>query len=439
MPQVPTPPGTVYDPPVNVVAPSAAIARRIKAELARSVLRDLAAMHRDLADPAVPDLTPLVDALQARAEQLPEDRAHHIAGPELFRTLAATSWGLSHDRPDEVRANVDRIPEQFLGRLIAVGPGDQPIRVNMKRREHGVRLRQAERWLTPAATNNGTVEVEVGPTSVDVGGARWDRAELASAIDGITDASTTIAGTRMFIHHHGDDLHEMLAELNRTASQPVGKDQGLTLLRDEALREDYAQKLIAGFEGGARLLAQHRPDLRVEVETMLDGITLVTGDRFVGGSDIWYQGIAVLNPDPEWSPVTYSDHLVHEGAHLLLHALNELHPVLANPHFVGAPSPIREDPRPMWGILHSVFVFMRLVLYFQVVAPRLGTDETLFRQHRHLKGFYDGMASLDDHAEWTPSGAELFSAMRTAREVFKSTLPDPDPRFYKRVGKDYVV
>lgn len=403
------------------------------------MLKDLRALHRDHRDPATPECGALFEALQERAEDLPEDQAHRVVGPELFRTLAATTWGLKHDRPHEVRSCVERIPSQLLGRLIAVGPNKGPVCFSMPRSDaQGIRLRQAERNLE-AESSESSLEVRIDAEFVEIGGARWSRDALAKEIDGITEASKYIPGTRMFVHQRGDDLHEMLAELNRTASRPMGRDQALTLLRDQALEEDYAQRLISGFEGGARLLARHRPDLRVEVETMIDGITLVTGDRFVGGSDIWYQGIAVLNPDPEWSHVTYSDHLIHEGAHLLLHALNEVYPVLSNPQFVGAPSPIRRDPRPMWGILHSVFVFMRLVLYFQVVAPRLGSDECLFRQHRHLKGFYEGMDSLEAYAQWTETGAALFAGMRTAREVFKSTLPDPDPKFYKRVGKDYVV
>ena len=49
------------------------------------------------------------------------------------------------------------------------------------------------------------------------------------------------------------------------------------------------------------------------------------------------------------------------------------------------------------------------------------------------------MQELECHAQFTASGENLFREMWKVREEFRASLTDPEPCYYKRVGKDYVV
>jgi hypothetical protein len=117
----------------------------------------------------------------------------------------------------------------------------------------------------------------------------------------------------------------------------------------------------------------------------------------------------------------------------------EVEPALSNENFIGAVSPIRCDPRPLHGILHGTFVFLRLAQFFErvmAVEPSLNAEQ---RFHRHVRGLYDGMAELERHARWNSRGRELFEAMCEVTRRLKAVLPEPDRRLYSQVGPDYMA
>lgn len=416
--------------------PSAEIALQQKKELALNVLKDIARLSDEVAPTAAFVIRPLASALLDRAEHL---RPHDIglaAGPELFRWLGHA--GLAVHRGDEARvgAAINSLPPLLLGRLIA----SQTLggRFLVPKCNGSLVIPQASAVHSIEASGS-LIEVELRPDEVVAASECLNRSTLSDGIDGATAATRCLGDGPIFFHQRGFPLFDMVADLSEIASAPVGQDEALTIISPDDFDGPEVAPIVANMAEGLNLLRRLAPESASEVEAVLDAVTLVTGRRFVGGSDIWYQGVAVLNPDVDWSPTTYTDHLVHEGAHLLLHAVNELNPLLRNPDAMGAASPIREDPRPLYGILHSTFVFMRLVMFFRRAAQAIGSDEALFRLHRHLLGFYKGLTEIERFADFTPSGSRLFRGMLEAREDFAGSLPEPDPRYYRRIGKDYIV
>lgn len=352
-------------------------------------------------------------------------------GPSLYRWLSTVPLS----RKDALlRQHLARLPslitEQVLG---AIKPGKH---LTITFSNPLTRLPQGE-WDFPSPIVNLKLERSC-LTGITTSGKTFyiDADVPRENLDLRRDKPNQIAGSQIHIHTYGDVLKEYLLELTTVASAPVQRQENLELRsKGDPTIEILKKKLADGIE----LLKKTGEQRYEEIEVLLKGIVLLTGRRFVGSSDITYHGIAFFNLDPDWSVYTFADHLVHEGAHILLHAANELTPFLRNPDFYSASSPIREDPRPLYGIFHSTYVFMRLVMLFKHFYADNTVDEVLFRLHRHLLGFYEGMQVLSKHALFTPEGAELFHGMMCVYDWFKRTLPAPSPNYYLRVGKDYVI
>ncbi|MEH6725879.1 MAG: HEXXH motif-containing putative peptide modification protein, partial [Hyphomicrobiales bacterium] len=80
-------------------------------------------------------------------------------------------------------------------------------------------------------------------------------------------------------------------------------------------------------------------------------------------------------------------------------------------------SPLRADPRPMEGIHHATFVLARMAL----VAKYLLESGLLSQVENELARktitnararFADGLQTLDEHAAYTPSGAQAIAEAR---------------------------
>jgi hypothetical protein len=244
----------------------------------------------------------------------------------------------------------------------------------------------------------------------------------------------------IYLHQNGFMLREMVEELNEAASKPINSNEELTVLRFCDLKKDPYPDIIKKLSEGFEYIKKNSEELFEETLVSLKGITLVKGNRYVGSSDIWYHGIAVLNPDDTWTEITFADHIIHESAHTILHALNEITPVLYNPFEVNSFSPIRPDPRPVYGTLHATYVFMRLTQFF-VDVSRLDTtsEEVMFRLNRHIKGFYDGMKVIAEFASFTTAGYELFKGMITYYNSLIKEYPNPAPEKYQNASRDYVI
>jgi HEXXH motif-containing protein len=85
--------------------------------------------------------------------------------------------------------------------------------------------------------------------------------------------------------------------------------------------------------------------------------------------NIVFGSIWLRIPEPHEHPVAYwIEHLVHEISHLQLIALGIHDKLVLNSDVERFPAPIREDPRPMFGVLHATFVLARMVRIFRRLA-----------------------------------------------------------------------
>lgn len=211
----------------------------------------------------------------------------------------------------------------------------------------------------------------------------------------------------------------------------------------EAFRLDGTsaeQIVIEKVRQASTLISRIDPETSGEIECVTEYIALLAGRDFVGGSDIYLFGATFLRLDPGWTPLCYADHIVHEAAHQLMHIIHELDPLLLNRDAMGQPSPIRSDPRPLYGTFHATFVFLRLALFMEkavTVVDEVSRDEAEIRLHRHLLGLLQGLKVLRDAGEFSAGGAEVIDLWQEQARRLVAVAGYPDPKLYTQLTWDY--
>ena len=114
--------------------------------------------------------------------------------------------------------------------------------------------------------------------------------------------------------------------------------------------------------------------------------------------------------------VQVADVLVHEAAHTRMSPLFELDPLIEDDGQAIHPSPWRQDPRPLKGLLNGVQAFANVHHFFQRLPelpdwPRSRTERILEEQKAKL---ITGWRYLTEHTEPTPLGALVFEELDRA-------------------------
>jgi hypothetical protein len=118
-----------------------------------------------------------------------------------------------------------------------------------------------------------------------------------------------------------------------------------------------------------RLIARLDPDLSVLMAQLQNLIILSApgplsqqaGIAFGGATCFFFRGATLLNASRPISKVQMLELLVHEYAHAELFVLGQEQPLCLNSDEECYPVLIRSDPRPMNGIIHSLYVVGRVV------------------------------------------------------------------------------
>jgi HEXXH motif-containing protein len=143
---------------------------------------------------------------------------------------------------------------------------------------------------------------------------------------------------------------------------------------------------------------------------------------FVNQTHSHFPGGAMLSAVPNRYEI--ADKLVHEWAHDRLFALEDegafLHPDerLEEDHY----SPWRDDPRPLQGVLHAVYVHLHVLPFWRRVhGPTHAPDVAALardRLVRYTQQIEIGIHQLEHHARLTARGEALVARMSERAETF---------------------
>jgi len=176
------------------------------------------------------------------------------------------------------------------------------------------------------------------------------------------------------------------------------------------------------------LMDAGHPELGAEIRALLREIVLAVGsdDRravnFDGASAFMLWGGIVLNARSYPTTLEMVQALAHESGHNLLFGLCADGPLVENDDRELYPSPLRQDPRPMDGLVHATYVSARM---HEAVA-RLRKSGALSRDQEgaadaamasNRRAFADGMQVVERHGKLTALGARV---MAGAAEHFRA-------------------
>lgn len=175
------------------------------------------------------------------------------------------------------------------------------------------------------------------------------------------------------------------------------------------------QAALARLDGAA-------PELAGEMRALLNDVVLVVGAGddgliFDGATSFFCWGTLFLNAAEHGSVVAMVDGLAHESAHALLFGLSQGEPFVRNAADERHPSPLRRDPRPLDGIFHAVFVSARMAYAMDrleaagALVPSEREEAEAARAHA-VRAFFDGLGTLEAHADLTPLGRALLDDAR---------------------------
>jgi HEXXH motif-containing protein len=193
--------------------------------------------------------------------------------------------------------------------------------------------------------------------------------------------------------------------------------------RDAALR-------VRGLIGDAFvLLDKGDPELADEIRELVREIVLAAESKdlgsvgFEGVSSFMLWGGVILNVEAQRDALDMVQVLAHESGHNLLFGLCAYGPLHENDDEARYGSPLREDARPMDGVVHAAYVSARMHQAVQRLidgGALRGTELDEARQINPLnaKRFATGMETVDRHARLTPLGRAVMAGARRYMDAY---------------------
>lgn len=169
---------------------------------------------------------------------------------------------------------------------------------------------------------------------------------------------------------------------------------------------------VATLDEAFGLVERFLPETFAEMRLALKEVIPVgyDGERHLSASYREAIGTMYLTLHP--NVMTMTEAVVHEFQHNKLNIASYGADFLENAFHPLYPSPVRPDPRPLWGILLAVHAFLPVAeLYRRMrdaehpIATQTGFDARL--SEIDLKN-HEGMEMLRAHARFTPAGTALF-------------------------------
>ncbi|HYD46797.1 MAG TPA: HEXXH motif-containing putative peptide modification protein [Terriglobales bacterium] len=164
-----------------------------------------------------------------------------------------------------------------------------------------------------------------------------------------------------------------------------------------------------------RLIGEFLPGERAEMATLLHQLVPVGYDETRHLSASYREAVGTVYLTLHPNVMTMTEALIHEFQHNKLNVASYSMAFLRNAFEPLYRSPIRPDPRPLWGILLAVHAFLPVAeLYRRMRAAehplsrQKGFDERL--DDIDLKN-HEGMEMLRHNAQLTPAGEALMAAL----------------------------
>ena len=194
----------------------------------------------------------------------------------------------------------------------------------------------------------------------------------------------------------------------------VDEAQWLTLSRQ------LAQNSRPHVDQAVNVLARVWPEAAQEFRTLVQSIVYVDGAVFRSATVQQTFGAIYAAPLALGSVAAAFETLLHETGHHALYLRNSFAPFVLNGSAL-ASHPLRPDPRPIFGVLHSAHVLARMATGLHRWTLDAGApDEAHQRRGEALKNLSQSLDILGREAEWTTQGMDYFDDLRACEDSLKA-------------------
>lgn len=173
------------------------------------------------------------------------------------------------------------------------------------------------------------------------------------------------------------------------------------------------------------------PALHAELATTLRRVVPVGyhPERHLSASYTEAPGLIYMTLHPD--PLTLAEAIIHETQHGKLNALLWQDAVLVNGRSEWTTSPVRDDLRPLMGVLLAVHAFVPVARLHRALAdvghPIAETGPFQARREAVLNSNADGLRTLYRLGQWTDVGARLRNALSRMQDECVLASPAPTP------------
>jgi HEXXH motif-containing protein len=371
--------------------------------------RDFATLAPQL-PPALRDSHRRVAELVDRALAIDEGRLLHcFASPTVGTPLRCI--GLREELP-EFRTRIDAASAAMMPHLLF----EMALHGVIADGEHFVWEHGAPRLaslaiggeVVPPETATGLVFSSTRVAAV-AGGA--EIAQLLLDPEGIVTTGDAAGGFRFEVRYHavGDVTHFATIDQNPLAAfetHPNKRGNAVDLGdRPDAEWIDMLDQVFA-------LIEQFLPQTFAEMRLLLHEVIPVGYDSERHLSASYREAIGTMYLTLHPNVMTMTEAVLHEFQHNKLNVASDDVEFLTNAFHPRYPSPVRPDPRPLWGILLAVHAFIPVAELYR----RMRDSGHAFAAHPGFEARlaeidlknHEGMDMLRAHAQLTPAGVALF-------------------------------
>ncbi|MCB9727921.1 MAG: hypothetical protein H6744_16180 [Deltaproteobacteria bacterium] len=187
-----------------------------------------------------------------------------------------------------------------------------------------------------------------------------------------------------------------------------------------------AERWVESLQAGLALIERHMPELRHEMDLLLQQFVPVGTDdeRHLSASYREAIGTVYLTLHPRL--MTMTEAIVHEYQHNKLNALFHLDAVMDNAWWPLFRSPVRPDPRPLHGVLLAAHAFVPVAeLYLRMLeadAPEAGVGGFRERLQQIVAKNDEALQVLQQHAEPTAHGAQVIDELSRLHDAHRAQI-----------------
>jgi HEXXH motif-containing protein len=246
-----------------------------------------------------------------------------------------------------------------------------------------------------------------------------DRSQLTTLASTPSDALPDVPATIQRVHFPiSGGIALVTTDNNPLADQEAHPDKdGNTLDLGGRSAEEWATTLATGFD----LVERYYPELAAEMQLVMHAYHPVGfhTERHLSASYAEAIGAAYVSLHPD--QMTLTEAIVHEFCHNKINALFAQDALLKNAFEPLFSSPVRPDPRPLYGVLLAVHAFVPVAeLYRRMLEADAAQAQAPGFSARHqaiIDKNLEGIATLLTNAETTPTGAWCLAELAEWRDA----------------------